>query len=313
MRSAPAAVLVLLATIAVSAWGFATLPQPVIWQRTQSLKLGKGQSLRGPIEMDGLPRLFRLDGDVYSGGKPGGQPAFQSLADLGVKTVISVDGEEPDVEAAEAAGLRSVHLPIGYDGVPRSRIVELVVALRELPKPVYIHCHRGLHRGPAAAVAACRAAGRFAMDENIDALLEEMGTASKYAGLYRDAREAKPLTIRERQSLRAENLPSRTTVAPLTQQMVDLEYEWEHLTKSVKDQPEWTPELVSAATGLSERLFEAGRLLAVTSETAALRAALIADGRWLAESVEARADTPEAITGLMKQRCDVCHARFRNH
>jgi hypothetical protein len=227
--------------------------------------------------------------------------------------VISVDGAEPDIAAAEAAGLKYVHLPIGYDAVPRSRIVELVTGIRESPHPVYIHCHRGLHRGPAAAVAACRAAGILSSDTDIEALLLEMGTAPKYTGLFRDAGAAKPLTFQERKSIRVSDLPSVASVKPLTHQMVELEHEWEHWGKDIAAETEWTTENAALATTLAERLIEAGRLMDETPESAALRSALIADGRWFAETVESRADAPEAVMQLMKQRCDNCHARFRDH
>ncbi|HET6423077.1 MAG TPA: sulfur transferase domain-containing protein [Planctomycetaceae bacterium] len=312
MRSSPAGLLAVLLSLAGVAWALTTLPQPPVV--LVLVKSGGQSASRGPMEMDGLPRLFTLSDTVYSGGKPDGEAGFQSLKDLGVRTVISVDGEEPDVAAAEATGIRYVHLPIGYDSVPRARIVAMAAALRELPGPVYIHCHRGLHRGPAAAVAACRAAGMLRLSgTEVDELLHEMGTASKYTGLYRDAREAKPLSLQERRSVRSDTLPSRSSVGTLTQQMVELEQEWERWEKSVGPEIEWTSESAATATTLAERLLEAGRLMNETPEHAALRGALIADGRWLAETVESRSDDPQAVTKLMKQRCDTCHARFRDH
>lgn len=56
-------------------------------------------------------------------------------------------------------GLRYVHLPHGYDGVPADRTKELAKAVRELEGPIFIHCHHGKHRSPAAAAVACVSAG----------------------------------------------------------------------------------------------------------------------------------------------------------
>jgi len=314
MRSSAVVIFALILTLAGLLCGLAGLPDQSMYGYGLSLALGHGQpSTSGAVERDGLPQLYRLHEHVFSGGKPAGTVGFQSLADLGVRTVISVDGEEPDVEAAEAVGLKYVHLPIGYDGITRERIVELVVALQQMPGPVYIHCHRGLHRGPAAAVAACRAAGLIhTSGEQVDELLHELGTAPKYAGLYRDAREARPLSVKERRSVNVKELPAITAVAPLTRQMVDFEHAWEQWGHTITAESEWTPELVTAATGLAERLFEAGRLLEATEGNASLRAALIADGRWLTESVESRTDSPDSLAKLLRQRCEVCHARFRD-
>ena len=110
--------------------------------------------------MPKLPNAYRLHPRVISGGQPEGEQAFARLKELGVKTVISVDGARPEVELARKYGLRYVHLPHGYDGVPDERASELAKAVRDLPGPVYIHCHHGKHRSPAAATVACVAAAR---------------------------------------------------------------------------------------------------------------------------------------------------------
>ena len=45
-----------------------------------------------------------------------------------MRTVISVDGARPDVVRAHSFGLRYVHLPIGYDGVPREQALRIARA-----------------------------------------------------------------------------------------------------------------------------------------------------------------------------------------
>jgi protein tyrosine phosphatase (PTP) superfamily phosphohydrolase (DUF442 family) len=106
-----------------------------------------------------LPNPWQIHPQVISGGLPEGDEAFRALADLGVKTLISVDGARPDVALAKKHGLRYVHLPHGYDGVPEERMQELAKAVRDLPGPIYIHCHHGKHRSPTAAAVACVGAG----------------------------------------------------------------------------------------------------------------------------------------------------------
>src|SRR5688572_6774094 len=82
-----------------------------------------------------LPNPVRLHERVISGGLPEGEAAFAELKELGIKTVISVDGARPDVATAEKFGMRYVHLPHGYDGVPQVRAKELTKAVRDLPGP----------------------------------------------------------------------------------------------------------------------------------------------------------------------------------
>ena len=45
---------------------------------------------------------------------------MKRLADMGVKTILSVDGKTPDVEAAKKLGMRYVHVPIQYRGITES-------------------------------------------------------------------------------------------------------------------------------------------------------------------------------------------------
>src|SRR5690606_17968735 len=107
-----------------------------------------------------LHNLLQVSETIYTGGEPKDDAAFAALAKLGVKTVVSVDGAEPNVKAARAHGLRYVHIPIGYDGVSEEAGKSLARLVRDAQGPFYIHCHHGTHRGPAAAAVACVAAGQ---------------------------------------------------------------------------------------------------------------------------------------------------------
>src|SRR6188768_3777999 len=53
------------------------------------------------IDEPTLPNAYRLHEKVISGGQPDGDPAFAKLKELGVKTIISVDGAKPEVELAK--------------------------------------------------------------------------------------------------------------------------------------------------------------------------------------------------------------------
>ena len=136
-----------------------------------------------------LPSPVRLHEKVISGGLPETDAAFQELADLGVKTIISVDGMMPDVATAAKHGLQYVHLPHGYDGIPKHRIKELAKAVRDLPGVIYIHCHHGKHRSPAAASVACVGAGLIPAGLAVP-ILQLAGTNPMYRGLYEAAQHA---------------------------------------------------------------------------------------------------------------------------
>ncbi len=135
-----------------------------------------------------LHNRLQLSERIYSGAQPEVDAAFAEIAELGVRTIVSVDGARPDVEAAKRAGLRYVHIPIGYDGLDRKAKESIVNLVKTADGPFYIHCHHGKHRGPAAAAIACIAEGSADNDSALQ-ILAKAGTSKNYAGLYRDVSE----------------------------------------------------------------------------------------------------------------------------
>jgi protein tyrosine phosphatase (PTP) superfamily phosphohydrolase (DUF442 family) len=141
----------------------------------------------GPTEADypHLHSLLQVTGRIYSGGEPKDDAAFADLARLGVHTVVSVDGARPNIDAAQRHGLRYVHIPIGYDGISEEAGKSLARLVKDADAPFYIHCHHGVHRGPAAAAIACIADGSASGKEAL-VILEKAKTNKGYAGLWRD-------------------------------------------------------------------------------------------------------------------------------
>src|SRR5262245_14950937 len=52
------------------------------------------------IDAPGLHNVYRITDKLFSGSSPEGDEGFRSLQELGIKTVISVDGARPDVGSA---------------------------------------------------------------------------------------------------------------------------------------------------------------------------------------------------------------------
>ncbi len=131
-----------------------------------------------------LHNLLKITDQVYCGGEPHNEDTFAQLAALGIKTVVSVDGAQPDIKLAHRHGLRYVHIPIGYDGIHENAGLSLARLVRDADGPIYIHCHHGRHRGPAAAAVACIAAGEMDQKTALE-ILERAGTSKDYGGLWR--------------------------------------------------------------------------------------------------------------------------------
>jgi protein tyrosine phosphatase (PTP) superfamily phosphohydrolase (DUF442 family) len=165
----------------------------------------------------------RLSPRIVRGAQPVGDGDFAFLAAEGVRTIVTVDGAQPDVEGARRHGLRYVHVPIGYDGIPADKAAALVKAFRSLEGPFFVHCHHGKHRGPAAC-----ALGRMAIEgvgaEEAVAEMRDAGTDPKYRGLY-----AVPASYREptaEEFAAVGPLPERAPVPELRAAMVALDVNW---------------------------------------------------------------------------------------
>jgi len=188
-----------------------------------------GRRAGGPEKISSrhLPNPVRIHERVISGGLPESDAAFQELADLGVRTIISVDGMTPDVETAGRFGLRYVHLPHGYDGIPDRRVRELAKAVRELDGPIYIHCHHGKHRSPAAASVACVSAGLIPSQQAIP-ILELAGTNPNYRGLFEAARNASAFEDALLDELQVD-FREVQEIPPMADAMVHLSHTSDHL------------------------------------------------------------------------------------
>ena len=255
--------------------------------------------------------MIRVGPRLRSGSSPESEDAFVELEQLGFKTIISVDGAAPDVAAAEKHGLRYVHLPVGYDGIGRARVLELAKAVRDLPGPVYIHCHHGRHRGPAAAAVIRLCLDPQYTPEEAEAFLKEAGTDPRYAGLIGLPRTLKRPMAEELDRAPAD-FPAVSRVADLTSRMVEIDGIWDEL-KAAKD-ADWPKPGDSA--GAAVLLIEQYREMARTPDAKRFGKRL-ADAeteagmleRALRSSDATRANTAFAAS---KAICQRCHDEFRD-
>jgi protein tyrosine phosphatase (PTP) superfamily phosphohydrolase (DUF442 family) len=287
------------------------------------------QAAKGPepIALPGTENPFRLSPRLYSGGDPHGEAAFAALRDLGVRTIISVDGAAPDVEAARREGLKYVHLPIGYDGVPREQALRIIQAVKKAGGPVYIHCHHGKHRGPAAA-AVCGMATEGWTHNEATAWLRQAGTSDDYEGLFEAARTFEPPTAEELAAV-GDDLPERSAVPALVDLMVKIDAGWDRLKalraagfRPPAEQPDLDPphEALLLAEQYREalRLAESGErgpgFVAELQEAERGATELERSLRTLGASptLEAREAAEGAFQAAGKS-CADCHARHRNH
>jgi hypothetical protein len=214
------------------------------------------------VQAPGIENLYQLGGDLYSGSAPEGAAGFAALKGLGIKTAISVDGSAPDVELAAKYGINYVHLPIGYDGTMRSNALRIIKAAQVSPGPIFIHCHHGLHRGPAAAALVCEGLQGWSPTQ-AQGWLKTAGTATNYPGLYRLVREFSVPSESELRQVPAQ-FSSRAQTPDLVNTMVQIDEHFDLIKamqkvgfKPLPDHPDVAP--VSESLLLYELFKEAHR------------------------------------------------------
>jgi protein tyrosine phosphatase (PTP) superfamily phosphohydrolase (DUF442 family) len=286
----------------------------------------ESDTLPQAIQVSGLTNVFRVTEHLYSGSQPEGDEAFAALRRLGVKSILSVDGAKPDAERAARFGLRYAHIPHGYDGISPDTAARLVRAAQELEGPIYLHCHHGRHRGPAAVGVICQATAGWTPEQSV-AWMRRAGTSSEYAGLYRVNRLFHPPSAAELARV-STNFPSRAEVSGFVGGMVELDHRWENLRAIQRSSwrvPEQQPDLVPAQEALL--LQEAFREILRGDETAARSNALATRLREaerqageLCDLLKLPADQAgqdrvirlDAASRAIAEGCASCHKAHRN-
>ena len=268
-----------------------------------------------------LPNAHVVTSKVIAGAQPEGDAAFRELRDMGVKTIISVDGAKPDVETARKFGLTYVHLPITYSGVKPEEGRTIAKALEELPGPIYLHCHHGQHRSAAAVAVACVYNGTLP-PERAESVLKTFGTGANYKGLWKAARDARPLPPGELDRVKVDYVPARQ-IPPLADAMVGVDERFDHIKAIQKggwrapaNHPDLDPP--HEALQLEEVFRELGRndrSHAGKPDFARLLGEAEAGSRALREATATKPVNAAAADAAFKRvsnACATCHTAYRN-
>ena len=272
----------------------------------------------GESPRPGLSNLVHVTDKLISGSVPEGDEGFQSLVDLRVKTIISVDGATPDVQRAKRFGLRYVHLPIGYDGVPREQGLRIARAVRDLPGLVYIHCHHGQHRGPAAAAVARLCLDPTCRAQDAIAILRQAGTDPHYQGLYDDVehfRRPRPAEI----DAAPADFPETAKIGALAQTMVEVDNRFERL-KLIRNS-DWRAPPNHADLDPPHEALQLRELLTEALRTGEIQTRPDQFHKFLKEAETAARELeqslrdrtpPEQAFARLSAACNHCHEQYRD-
>lgn len=272
------------------------------------------------VDLPGLHNVVTFTNDLICGAWPEGDAGFQTLEQMGVQTVITVDGSLPDVDTAKKHDLRYVHLPIGYNGMDETRAAEIARAIRDLPKPIYIHCHHGKHRSAAAAAASCVMLGWLSPEQAL-AKMKIAGTAENYTGLWDAVRAActcDPKAIEKAST----SFPEQWKPSNFVETMVEIDDALDNL--KLIEKAGWTvptdhPDLVPAAEAgrLVDHFRQIGEGDYAKARPQDFRDRIAADANLLTEIeegllVHASASDLGAKLKKVSQSCKDCHATYRD-
>ncbi|MBM3986241.1 MAG: hypothetical protein FJ296_11245 [Planctomycetes bacterium] len=287
------------------------------------LLAGCGAATAAPGDLDlrelpGVQHYRRWSPRIAQGAQPAGDEAFAALRAQGITTLLSVDGAMPDVARAAQHGLAYVHVPIGYDGLSPDEQAAITKAVADSPGPVFVHCHHGLHRGPAAAAIARIAADGVAPEQAV-AGLKESGCSPTYQGLFRDV-----LAFRTPDAAalaRLGPLPSAVRPEGVRDAMIHINDRWDFLKASegakwalLPQFPDVTP--AHEAAMLREGFREMARLDVARGHGEQFMAWTADAERHAGELEQAlraeAAGQAGAAFAALKQTCNACHAAWRD-
>lgn len=211
-------------------------------------------------------------------------------------------------------------MPHGYDGIPQTRAAELAKAVRDLPGPIYIHCHHGKHRSPAAGATACVSAGLIDHQAALS-VLRIAETSPHYRGLFQSTESAEPIDKSILDQLEP-NFPESAKLPAMAEAMVAMEHTHDHLKafeksgwKLLPNKPDLSPE--HEALLLREHYTELLRTEAVRKQPGQFQQ-LLQQGETEAQHLEdalRAGSSPEKVASAFKavnDNCKTCHQQFRD-
>ncbi len=306
-----------LATVAVILFCVAMIPATT-WGQSPTAKVskdGEGKptqatpSFPQKIVCGKIENFYEVASGLYSGGSPETAEDFAALAKRGVTHIVSVDGKPPLLELAKKHHLKYIHLPIGYGQLTDKTMAQIAASMPKNPNSqVFIHCHHGKHRGPAAAAIACQFTKGLSPDQAV-AWLKVVGTSPDYPGLYEAVRNFSKVSKQEIEKQR-EGLVETVSPPPLVEAMLLIDEQFDAITAAA------TPGgALATATLLKEQLQELARDKHSSKSDAF--------AQHLKEAIEATTslenslrigasqEIPKALTAV-KATCARCHQATRD-
>jgi protein tyrosine phosphatase (PTP) superfamily phosphohydrolase (DUF442 family) len=112
----------------------------------ETILLPRPETWAEPIEMKGVPGLYKVSDDLYRSGQPTSE-GMANLEEMGIKTVVNLRLLNSDRDEIEGTGLAYVHIQMEAWDADKEEVVEFLQVVSDTRRvPVLVHCSYGADR-----------------------------------------------------------------------------------------------------------------------------------------------------------------------
>ena len=114
--------------------------------RDLQLEQSSGRKWAQPIDLPGVPNLYKVSDNLYRGAQPTKQ-GFQNLSKLGIKTIINLRESRSDFDTISDSNFIYEQIDtLAWDLKDKDVSRFLQIVRDKQKQPVFVHCRRGADR-----------------------------------------------------------------------------------------------------------------------------------------------------------------------
>jgi protein tyrosine phosphatase (PTP) superfamily phosphohydrolase (DUF442 family) len=113
---------------------------------SETVLVPRPESWAQPIEMEGVPSLYKVSDDLYRSGQPTAE-GMANLEKMGIRTIVNLRLRNSDRDELEGTGLGYVHINMEAWDADQEEVVEFLRIVSDPGRvPVLVHCSYGADR-----------------------------------------------------------------------------------------------------------------------------------------------------------------------
>jgi protein tyrosine phosphatase (PTP) superfamily phosphohydrolase (DUF442 family) len=113
---------------------------------SETVLVPRPESWAQPIEMEGVPSLYKVSDDLYRSGQPTAE-GMANLEKMGIRTIVNLRLRNSDRDELEGTGLGYAHINMEAWDADTDEVVEFLRIVSDPGRvPVLVHCSYGADR-----------------------------------------------------------------------------------------------------------------------------------------------------------------------